>query len=222
MDHQQHPLRAYPEVERVDYLSVVASLAAADGTVTDDEVNRIREFCEHARIGDIGIGLIIAAIENPAVIELDVVLPRLAQTELRFTLLLDMLALAHADGLCCADEQAEIQKIAAMLAITPAHMEAANRYVEAMMAASRNPSRRSGAEWQRVGAEIADALNAAGVPLRAVALAGAMMGTGASSGLAALRAGMGIASEDAAAVSLNARSYSGVRRLCQKLFGFTF
>ena len=79
-------------------MSVVASLASADGKVSDEEVTKIREFCETIQIGDIGVSLIIAAIENPAVVDLASILPRLAQTDLKFTLLADMLFMAIGAG----------------------------------------------------------------------------------------------------------------------------
>lgn len=219
MEHHRHALLDYPEVERVDYLSVVASLASADGNVTDDEISKIREFCETVQIGDIGISLIIAAIENPSVVDLQTILPRLAQTDLKFTLLADMLFLAHADGMCCTEEQEEIHKIAAMLNIASEQIEAVNRYVETVLEAASKKQKRSDADWKRIGSEIAGILTSAGVPLGAVAIAGSIFGQGITSGLAALGMGLGVTTGVGVAVSLGVGSYFGVRWLCNKLFG---
>ena len=219
MDTQHHPLLDYAEVERVDYLSVVASLASADGKVTDDEVTKIREFCETVKIGGIGISLIIAAIENPAVVDLSSILPRLAHTDLKFTLLADMLFMAHADGRCCSDEQAEINNIAAMLNIAPEQIDAVNRYVETVLEASLKKQKHSDDDWKQIGGDIAGILASAGVPLGAVVIAGTVFGKGVTSGLAALGMGLGVTTGIGVAVSLSVGSYFGVRWLCKKLFG---
>lgn len=219
MDQRHHPLLDYPEVERVDYLSIVASLAAADGKITDNEISKIREFCETIEIGDIGISLIIAAVENPSVVDLHTILPRLAQTDLKFTLLADMLFMAHADGICCTDEQKEINKIAAMLQIAPEQIEVVNKYVETVLEAASKKRKHSDADWKRIGSDIASLLASAGVPLGAVAIAGTVFGKGITSGLAALGMGLGVTTGLGVAVSLGVGSYFGVRWLCNKLFG---
>lgn len=216
---QQHSLMEYPEVERVDYLCVVASIAAADGKVTDEEISHIREYCESTGIGEIGIGLIIAALENPEGVDIPTIVSRLAHTDLRFTLLTDMLFMAHADGIVCPIEQEEINKIAAMLTITHHQIEAINMYVEAVISAQH--TRRSEAHWKEVGSEIAGLLASAGVPLGAVAIAGTVFGNGLSSGLAALGMGLGITTGIGVAVSIGVCSYFGVRWLCKKILGKT-
>lgn len=209
----------YPEVERVDYLCVAATIAAADGKITDDEISHIREFCEHIEIGEIGIGLIIAAIENPAGVDLQTILSRLKHTDLKFTLLTDMLFIAHADGIVCPGEQEEIKKIAEMLAITSPQIDAIDRYVEAAISAQQ--SKRSEAHWKQVGSEIAGILAGAGIPLGAVALAGTIFGNGISSGLAALGMGLGMTTGIGVAMSMGVCSYFGVRWLWKTILGKT-
>jgi uncharacterized tellurite resistance protein B-like protein len=213
---ERHPLTAYPHVERVDYLSVLAAIAAADATVTDEELSHLRHFCESVEIDDIGIGLIIAALEHPAVVNLPAILPRLAQTDLKFTLLADMLCIAQADGIVCPAEQAEINTIAAMLGITAEQITAVNRYVDTVLAAQT--TQRAEADWRHAGSELAGILASAGVPLSAVAIAGTVFGNGLSSGLAALGMGLGVPPGVGAAISLGVGRYFGVRWLFKKLF----
>jgi uncharacterized tellurite resistance protein B-like protein len=217
MNAQQHPLANYPEVERVDYLSIVASIASADGKVTDDEITKIREFCGAIGIGDIGIGMIIAAVEDPSVVDLQPILTRLSQTDLKFTLLTDMLFMAHADGIVVPGEEEEICKIASMLNITPEQIEAINKYVEAVISAQH--ADRSESDWKKLGCEIAGVLASTGVPLGAVAIAGTVFGDGLATGLMALGMGMGIATGAGVAVSIGVCSYFGVRWLFKKITG---
>lgn len=216
MERQRHPLTAYPHAERVDYLSVLAAIAAADKTVSDEEITHLRQFCESVEIDEVGIGLIIAALEHPAVVDLQMILPRLAQTDLKFTLLTDMLFIAQADGIVCPAEREEINRIAAMLAISPEQIDVVNRYVETVLAAQT--TQRPEADWKETGSELAGILASAGVPLSAVAIAGTVFGNGLSSGLAALGMGLGVPTGVGVAVSLGIGSYFGVRWLVKKLF----
>lgn len=213
---ERHPLTAYPHAERVDYLSVLAAIAAADKTVSDKEITHLRQFCESVEIDEVGIGLIIAALEHPAIVDLQTILPRLTRTDLKFTLLTDMLFIAQADGKMCPVERKEIDKIAAMLAIIPEQIDVVHRYVETVLAAQT--TQRPEADWKQQGSELAGMFAGAGVPLGAVAIAGTVFGNGLSSGLAALGMGLGMPTGVGVAVSLGVSSYFGVRWLFKKLF----
>jgi len=217
MDTQQHPLSRYPEDERVDYLRIVGTLAAADGRIADSEITTLRTFCETIGISGIGIGMILVAVENPAVVEVQIILTRLIKTALKFTLLTDMLFLAQADGIVCPKEQAEIQKIAAWLQIAPAQLDVLNTYVEVVIAAQQ--SQRAEAKWQNRGRELAAEFAGIGIPVGAVAIAGSLMGGRISAGLNALGQGLDMLTGVSATVSLRATSYVGVRWLLKQLLG---
>ncbi len=217
MNTQRHPLTDYPEVEKVDYLSIVASIAAADGKVTDDEITRIREFCEAIDIGEIGVGMIIAVVGDPSLIALEPILTRLAKSDLRFTLLTDMFFMAYADGVFAPGEEEEIRKIVALLDITQKQIDAINTYVEAVFSAQSSDQAKS--DRKRLGSEIAGILASAGVPLGAVAIAGTVFGDGIATGLLALGMGLGTAAGVGVAVSLGVSSYFGIRWLFKKIVG---
>ncbi len=218
MTTQKHPLLDYPEHEKIDYLSLVASIAAADGKVTDDEITQIREFCSQIGIGELGIGMIIAAIEDPSIIDVPNVLARLATTDLKFTLLTDMLFMACADGKFSPDERQEINKIAAELNISQKQITALNQYVTTVIKAQRADGKH--ADWKQVGAELAGVLASAGVPLGAVVVSGYMCGLsvqGISAALIALGLGLGLMPGIGVAISLGICSYFGVRWLFKKM-----
>jgi len=217
MNEQRHPLVDYPEVEKVDYLSIVVSIAAADGKVTDDEITKIREFCGAIGIGEIGVGMIIAVVGDPSIIDVQPILSRLSKTDLKFTLLTDMLFMAHADGIVCPGEKEEIGKIASMLAITQDQIAAIDKYVEAVISAQT--SDRSESDWKCLGSEIAGILASTGVPLGAVVIAGTVFGNGMATGLAVLGMGLGAATGVGVAVSIGVSSYFGVRWLFKKIIG---
>ena len=210
-----HPLADYPEDERVDYLCLVASIASADEHVSDEEITQLREFCTGVEIGDFGIGLIINAVEDPTVIDVQAVIERLSQTDLKFTLLTDMFFMAYADGIVSPGEEEEIRKIAAALDISQEQIAAIDRYVNAVISAQhRGDSRKN---WRELGGEIAGILASAGVPLGAVAIAGTVFGNGVTSALSALGLGLGVPTGIGVAVSIGVSSYFGVRWLFKKL-----
>ena len=217
MDEQRYPLSNYPEVEKVDYLSIVASIASADGKITDEEITKIREFCTMIGIGEIGIGMILAAIADPAIVDVQPILRRLSQTDLKFTLLTDMLFMAHADDIVSPDEKEEIRKIASMLKITPDQIAAIDKYVATVI--STQNADRSESDWKRLGSEIAGILASAGVPLGAITIARTVFGNGLTSRLAALGMGLGTAAGVGVAVSIGVSSYFGVRWLFKRIVG---
>ncbi len=218
MDISKHPLLDFPEDEKVDYLSIVASIAAADGRVSDDEITQMRQYCETIEIGGIGIGMILNAVEDPSVIDVPVVLERLSHTELKFTLLSDMLFMAYADGVVSPGEREEIEKIAVALGISRDQIAAIDRYIKNVLSAQQSES--SSSEWKCIGRDIAAALAGTGVPVGAVAISGCLCNPGAamlSSGLEALGMGLGLTPGIGVAFSLGVCSYFGVRWLYDKL-----
>lgn len=167
MNNLKHPLTGFSEDEQIEYLCVMASLMAADARITDEELTRLREFCETLGISGLGIGRILSAAEDSSVIDFPAVFGRIARTDLRFALFADLIFMAYADGMLAPPELSEIHVIAARLGISPDQMKAVSRYVAGVFAEqSGNPAR---ADWR---AESANALTEAGVPLSVMAIAG--------------------------------------------------
>lgn len=220
MKKNKHPLNEYPENEKVDYLSVIASIAAADGHVSDEEVSHLREFCKMIGISATGIGKVIAAAEDVSNVNIRQVISQLSESDLRFTLVTEMFYLAYADGILKPSEKKEIRKIAKKLNIKDEQTEAIQRYVEAVIKAKDSGSSKE--ELKRLGGEVAASLTSVGVPIGAVAISGTVFGlsaAGISSGLAALGMGFGMTTGIGVAVGIGVGSYFGVRWLYKKLVG---
>ncbi len=218
MTQEHHPLSGYPEHEKVDYLCLIASMAAADSVISDDELTQLRTFCEAADIDAMDVGLILSAAADPTFLDIPAILQRLAGTELRFTLLSDLLFMAHADGIVSPEEDEDMQYIARHLDISPAQVAATELYVKNVFAAQEADETKK--DWAAVGSEIAGALAGAGVPLGAVAISGCLCGAGAtelSKALTALGMGLGLTPGIGVVLSLGVCSYFGVRHLFKKL-----
>ena len=218
VQERRHSLRAYPETERVDYLCLIASMAAADNIVSNDELTQLRRFCEAAKVDAIDVGLILSAAADPSSLDILEMLKRLAQTDLRFTLLSDLLFMAYADGIVAPEEDEDMQYIARHLNINPEQVAATELYVKNVLAAQTSDASKK--DWTAIGSELAGALAGAGVPLGAVALSGCLCGVGAaelSKALNAMGMGLGLTPGIGVVLSLGVCSYFGVRHLFKKL-----
>ena len=152
MNNVKHPLTGFSEDEQIEYLCVMASLMAADAHITDEELTRLREFCETLGISGLGIGRILAAAEDPSAIDFPAVFGRIARTDLRFALFADVIFMVYADGMLAPPELSEIHVIAARLGISPHQMKAISRYVAGVFAEqSGNPPRADGDCGRRDG-----------------------------------------------------------------------
>ena len=219
MTHAQcNPLSDYPEGEKVDYLCLIASMAAADNVISDDELTQLRTFCETAGVDAMDVGLILSAAADPSFLDTPAILQRLSETELRFTLLSDLLFMAHADGIVSPEEEVDIQYIARHLDISQEQLAATELYVKNVVAAQKADGIKK--DWAAIGSEVAAALAGAGVPLGAVAISGCLCGAGAaelSRALTALGMGLGLTPGIGIVLSLGVCSYFGVRHLFKKL-----
>ena len=142
-----HGLASYPQDEREAYLGLVASLAAVDGEVSDEEIGKLRELCKAAKLGSRELGAVIATAEDPSSAPLGEYVERLKTSDLRFSLITDLYALAASDESVTVNEKREIADIAqAMIAehgkdfATGALVLAARRVAEGKMTPPGKPS----------------------------------------------------------------------------------
>lgn len=167
MNESIHPLKNYPEDQKIDYLCLVASIAAADGVMSNDEISILREFCEHIGIGEPGIGVILGTIADLSVLDGQATLSRLAHTSLKFTLLTDMLCMAYADGRISPAEREEIHNLAAKLEISPEQIRAVDEYLKSFFSMTVD-------ETDYLARQTSAILIRAGIPPEAVTLSGSV------------------------------------------------
>jgi uncharacterized tellurite resistance protein B-like protein len=203
--------------ERVDYLAVVASIAAVDVKLQNSEKAKLRELGRALELPEDRMREVLDVAERPAG-SVDDRVARLRSSDLRFTLLTDCICLAHADADFGEEEQAEIARIATALGVSGTQLAAMVEYVVAARAAAKSDDASS---HQRKGEELAGKLAALGVPLGAVGAASALglVATGASSGLAALALGFGAASGLGLVMGAGVGTFMGVRWLRKRLAG---
>ena len=217
----KHPASKLPLLERVNYLTVVAAIAAAEGKVTGAKFEKLQAFCEDLKLDRDGFGRVMAAASHPDVTCIGEVIAQLRFSELRFTLLTDLVFLAYADDELTVAEKQEIHAIADSLDVNAGQLAAMIKYVEAVRQAQKSPSV-DHEDLKKLGGELAASLASAGVPLAAIAVSGSVFGlsaAGITSGLAALGLGLGMASGIGVVVGIGVGSYLGVRWLYRKMVG---
>jgi uncharacterized tellurite resistance protein B-like protein len=193
-----HPAVELPLNERIDYLTVIAALVAADDRVDDREVGPLLRLVEALGVPNAEISGVLASAETPDTQRIRSALGRLAGSPLRYTLMAELVFMAHADDELADAEERELLSVAEALGVTAHQLEVTTQYVvtvrKAQVFAAGSPS-----FWKQKGRKMAHKLTEAQVPTDAVAVSSilfAVEGEGPSPGLAALKVGFGAVSGD--------------------------
>lgn len=158
-------LAAYNETDRARYMAVIARIANVDGSMTSEEVYVLQQMCLGYVLGPDARGYVMASTTMDQD-TLDAVLTRLASTDLRYSLLVDLCAMARADGTVHASEEEEIRYAAKVLRVSDAHLAAILEFSEIL--------HKSGATVGVALERGLDNLAAAGVPREALTMAASL------------------------------------------------
>lgn len=216
MSHE-HPASTAAIQERVDYACVVASLAAIDKEVSDEELEALGKLCKFLALPADTTATVLAFAKEPDHTAVRDALLRLRDSPLRFTLIMDMVSLAYADGRYDLDERKQVRGLAAVLLVTEAEVDKAEdsvRTFNAEVAADQD------APAQEQAVETLAQVAAAGVPAATVLALSAAQGGGGlalAAGFKALALGTGLVPGVGIAVGLGLGSYYGVHYLYRRV-----
>jgi uncharacterized tellurite resistance protein B-like protein len=111
-------LEGYSDLEKGAYLCAIASIATADRSASEEELEYIEMLCEGAELSDSQMGFVREAAMSPMPDEeLKRCLDVLKGSELRFSLVSDLIAFAEADQNYTAEEKQNVEKIASYLGV---------------------------------------------------------------------------------------------------------
>ncbi len=122
-------LKDYNDAERGAYISAVASLASADRSATEEEMEFLEELSEAADLSPVQREHVRKAAVNATSSELRRDLDILKGSDLRFSLLADLIAFAESDKDYSEAEKANIDKIAFYLDINQEQIATINQFV---------------------------------------------------------------------------------------------
>lgn len=215
MSHE-HPASVGTVQERVDYASIVASLAAVDQEVTPDELEAIHDLCRFLDLPPHTTRVVQKFALEPDHVAVRDALIRLRDSPLRFTLVMDMVSLAYADGRYDLDERRQVRGLAAVMLVTEKEVEEAEDRVRAYNAEVAEEAR--GEPEADPSVEALAQVAAAGVPTATVlALGAAQGGSLVTSGFTALAFGAGTMPGIGIAVGLGLGTYFGVHYLFRRV-----
>jgi uncharacterized tellurite resistance protein B-like protein len=216
-----HTASDLPISERMDYLRVLAALTAVDDDIAGTELGALGEFCDALGVAGQNKEEVFAFAHDTDNKRVRATCERLRDSQLRYTLVTDLLYIAYTDQTYSSEEREVVEGIAELLHIDARQLDAMETYAQHVLRArvGRLPSDPAGEDDDDSSANIAGGLAAAGVPLTAVALAG---GGGLAQGLAVLGGaalGAGAAAGAGVAAGIGVVSFFAVRGLYRSLFG---
>ena len=112
-------LANYSEAEKTAYLSAIASLATADRQASDNETQFLQALVQQAGLSPDGTQQVLAAAQDSNDQSIQQNLDVLKDSDLRFSLVTDLISFARADGAYSNKEEAMVAKMSAYLGINP-------------------------------------------------------------------------------------------------------
>ncbi len=112
-------LQNYSEEEKTAYLSAIASLATADRQASGAETQFLQALAQQAGLSGGATQQVLAAAQDANNQSIQQSLDVLKNSDLRFSLVTDLISFARADGSYANDEEAMIAKMSQYLGINP-------------------------------------------------------------------------------------------------------
>ena len=132
-------LSAYPDNEKAAYLAALAALATSDREATDEELEHLRQISSEAGLSAENEEEIITAAKDASGKHLKDSLDALKQSDLRYGLITDLIAIAQADDSYTAQEKDNIEKVSHYLNINNNQFSILDQFVKKAVEEERDP-----------------------------------------------------------------------------------
>lgn len=163
MDNQL--LQNYSEAEKTAYLSAIASLATADREASQAEGQFLQMMAQQAGLSASSTQQVMQAAQSANNQTIQQNLDALKNSDLRFSLVTDLISFARADGSYANDEEAMVTKMAAYLNINPAQQHTLENVVDQAAQVQHDPQDPA---KQGFFDSIGDKLSSVGIPKNAL------------------------------------------------------
>ncbi|MDB5233617.1 MAG: hypothetical protein JWR44_610 [Hymenobacter sp.] len=160
-------LQNYSEEEKTAYLSAIASLASADRQASGAETQFLQALAQQAGLSGGATQQVLAAAQDASNQSIQQHLDVLKGSDLRFSLVTDLISFARADGAYANDEEAMISKMSQYLGINPQQQQTLEKVVDQAASVPHDPQDPA---KQGFFGSIGDKLSSVGIPK------GALMG----------------------------------------------
>lgn len=132
-------LQNYSEQEKTAYLSAIAALATADRQATAPEAEFLQRLGQQAGLSDDAIRQVLAAADDSNNQTVQRNLDALKGSDLRFSLVTDLISFARADGAYSNDEEQMVGKMAQYLGVNPEQKQTLENVVDQAAQVQHNP-----------------------------------------------------------------------------------
>ena len=158
-------LQNYSEQEKTAYLSAIASLATADRQASEAEGQFLQALAQQAGLSAGATQQVLSAAQDANNQTIQQNLDVLKNSDLRFSLVTDLISFARADGSYANDEEAMIGKMAQYLGINPEQKQALETVVDQAATVAHDPQ-----DPAKEGffSRIGDKLSSVGIPKSAL------------------------------------------------------
>ena len=123
-------LKDYSDLEKGAYLGAISSIATADRAASDEEMEYIMALAESAELSDEQKKAVSRAATELSGQELLKCLDILKNSDLKFSLVTDLISFAEADKNYTAEEKANVEKIAQHLGINQQQFSLLDQFVK--------------------------------------------------------------------------------------------
>jgi uncharacterized tellurite resistance protein B-like protein len=130
MEQTEKLLKDYSDVEKGSYLGAIASIATADRTASEEELEYIRTLADSADLSPEQKEAVERAAIELSGEELKHCLDNLKGSDLRFSLVTDLIAFAESDQNYSPEEKANIEKVAQYLNINKQQFSLLDQFVK--------------------------------------------------------------------------------------------
>lgn len=132
-------LQNYSEQEKTAYLSAIASLATADRQASGAEGQFLQALAQQAGLSGGATQQVLAAAQDANNQSIQQNLDVLKNSDLRFSLVTDLISFARADGSYANDEEAMISKMSQYLGINPEQKQTLETVVDQAASVPHDP-----------------------------------------------------------------------------------
>jgi uncharacterized tellurite resistance protein B-like protein len=131
MNQETQLLAGYSDLEKGAYLGAIATMATADREATQEEITFLDALAEAAQLSDTQKGAVLQAAKDPSNISLEKCLETLKNSDLRFSLITDIISFAKSDGKYSPEEESRIAEMASQLNVNNEQVQALSQFVQA-------------------------------------------------------------------------------------------
>lgn len=139
MQNDSAILEGHNDLEKGAYLGAIASIATADREASEEELDYIEALCDSANLSDQQKQAVIRSATELSADELNRCLDILKKSDLKYSLVADLIAFSKSDQNYSEAEKQNVQKISQYLGVNQQQFSLLNEFTQKAASASATP-----------------------------------------------------------------------------------